>query len=62
MAPQLAPIGAADRSKGSEMPELINWELLRNPINWIIVALMLAIGAVGLALVFNGPALYGSNF
>jgi hypothetical protein len=33
------------------MPQLINWELLSNPINWIIVALMLAIGTFGLAYV-----------
>ena len=32
------------------MPTLINWELLRNPANWIVVALMLAIAAFGLHL------------
>jgi ABC-type arginine/histidine transport system permease subunit len=32
------------------MPDLINWELLANPYNWIIVALMLAIAAYGLHL------------
>ena len=34
------------------MPELINWSLLREPINWIIVVLMLAIGTAGLSLIF----------
>jgi hypothetical protein len=36
------------------MPDLINWELLRNPVNWIIVALMLAIATFGLALLMSG--------
>jgi hypothetical protein len=35
------------------MPKLINWELLSNPANWLIVALMLAIAAFGLALVLK---------
>jgi ABC-type arginine/histidine transport system permease subunit len=38
------------------MPELLNWELLKNPYNWVIVALMLAIAAFGLHLVMGeGP-------
>lgn len=30
------------------MPQLINWELARNPLNWIIVGLMLMIAVFGL--------------
>jgi len=29
----------------------LNWELLANPVNWIIVFLMLALAGVGLALI-----------
>lgn len=29
----------------------LNWELLGNPVNWIIVFLMLALAGVGLALI-----------
>jgi len=36
------------------MPTLINWDLLKEPINWIIVFLMLAIAAFGLCLLM-GP-------
>jgi len=35
------------------MPQLVNWELIKNPVNWIIVALMLAIAAFGLCLIFG---------
>ena len=28
--------------------QIVNWELLKNPENWLIVALMLAIGVMGL--------------
>jgi hypothetical protein len=38
------------------MPQLVNWELLRNPMNWVVVALMLAIAAFGLHLVMSGDA------
>jgi hypothetical protein len=38
------------------MPQLINWDLMREPINWVIVALMLAIGAMALCLIL-GPAM-----
>jgi hypothetical protein len=30
------------------LPQLINWELARNPLNWIIVGLMLMIAVFGL--------------
>jgi hypothetical protein len=33
------------------MPQLINWELALNPLNWIIVGLMLMIAVFGLNLV-----------
>jgi hypothetical protein len=36
------------------MPQLINWELIKSPVNWIIVALMLAIAAFGLNLIMTG--------
>jgi hypothetical protein len=29
----------------------LNWELLRNPLNWIVVWLMLAIVAAGMTLI-----------
>ncbi len=32
------------------MPTLVNWDLLKQPINWVIVALMLLIGVFGLKL------------
>lgn len=35
------------------MPTLVNWELLREPINWIIVILMLLIFAFGLNLIME---------
>jgi hypothetical protein len=35
------------------MPDLINWEILKNPLNWVIVALMLAIAVFGLNLIMN---------
>jgi ABC-type arginine/histidine transport system permease subunit len=38
------------------MPELVNWSLLKEPMNWIIVALMLAIAAFGLHLVMGDGA------
>jgi hypothetical protein len=36
------------------MPQLINWEIIANPLNWIIVALMLAIAVFGLNLISGG--------
>ena len=32
------------------MPDLINWGLLKEPYNWVIVILMLAIGVYALTL------------
>ena len=34
-----------------EMPRLVNVGLIRNPWNWIIVYLMVAIGVLGLSVV-----------
>lgn len=33
------------------MPRLINWELIRNPLNWVVVYLMVAFAIVALALI-----------
>ena len=33
------------------MPQIINWEIIANPLNWVIVALMLAIAVFGLSLI-----------
>lgn len=38
------------------MPQIINWELIKQPINWMIVALMLAIAVFGLNLIMNGAS------
>jgi hypothetical protein len=35
------------------MPQLVNWELLSNPINWIIVVIMLSFGTAILHLVLG---------
>lgn len=34
---------------------LVNWSLLKEPANWIIVALMLAIASFGLHLIMKAP-------
>lgn len=33
------------------MPQIINWDILANPLNWVIVALMLALAVFGLNLI-----------
>jgi hypothetical protein len=38
------------------MDRIINFELISNPINWIIVSLMLAIAVFGLNLVLSQDA------
>ena len=35
------------------MPQLINWELIKNPVNWVVVGLMLSIAVFGLNLVLE---------
>jgi hypothetical protein len=39
--------------EASDMPQLINWELVKEPVNWIIVALMLMIATFGLCLLIK---------
>lgn len=34
---------------------MLNWSLMREPLNWLIVGLMVAIGAAGLALIMAPP-------
>jgi hypothetical protein len=41
------------------MPQIINWELAANPLNWVIVALMLAIAVFGLNLIAKGGTSFG---
>ena len=38
------------------MPELVNWQLLKEPLNWAIVALMLAIAVFGINLMMQGTS------
>ena len=38
------------------MPKLVNWDLLKQPVNWVIVVLMLLIGVFGLKLVMSTTA------
>ena len=38
------------------MPQLINWEIALNPLNWVIVGLMLMIAVFGLNLLMNEGA------
>jgi hypothetical protein len=35
------------------MDRIVNWDLLKEPINWVIVALMLMIGVFGLNLIMK---------
>jgi hypothetical protein len=39
------------------MPQLINWELARNPLNWIIMFLMVAIAYMGAGLIAANASL-----
>jgi hypothetical protein len=36
------------------MPKLINWELLREPYNWLIVAAMTTFAVLVIAFLTNG--------
>lgn len=42
------------------MPKLINWELIREPVNWAIVVLMIAIATFALHLIMGDepPAIF----
>ena len=35
------------------MPQLINWDIIKNPVNWVIVGLMLAIAVFGANLIMG---------
>lgn len=37
------------------MPQLVNWELLKQPVNWVIVALMLATFVFAVNLIMSPP-------
>ncbi len=37
------------------MPDLINWELLKNPYNWIVVVLMTAFALILLHVIMPEP-------
>lgn len=39
----------------------INWELIRNPYNWLVIGLMVAILGLGLHLVFSSASLPTSD-
>jgi hypothetical protein len=43
------------------MPKLINWELLKQPYNWVIVFLMCVVALVFLSLVFPESSSAGSS-
>jgi hypothetical protein len=34
------------------MPELINWDLIRNPLNWIIVVIMCLFALTALSILY----------
>lgn len=34
----------------------LNWELMKNPYNWVIIALMIALAGVGLLLIMKSTA------
>lgn len=36
--------------------QLINWPLISNPLNWVVVFLMVAIAAIGLTIIMPGAA------
>jgi len=35
------------------MDAIINWDLLKNPLNWVIVVLMVLLFFIGAEIVFN---------
>lgn len=39
----------------------INWGLIRNPVNWIIILLMIFLFGLGLKLVFHNTPATGDN-
>jgi hypothetical protein len=43
------------------MPQLINWDLIRQPYNWVIVFIMCSMALIFLTLVFPEPVSQGPN-
>ena len=43
------------------MPNLINWSIVKEPYNWITVAVMLAGTAIAIAIIANGGRLPASE-
>jgi hypothetical protein len=39
------------------MPRLINWELISQPYNWLIVAAMVSFAVLAVAIISNGGRL-----
>jgi hypothetical protein len=35
------------------MAQILNWQIIKNPFNWVIVLLMLVIGGIGGAFVLS---------
>jgi hypothetical protein len=57
----LAGITVLAQATGSLVLRLINWELAANPLNWIVVFLMLAIGTMAIAVIARPWSQQGSN-
>lgn len=43
------------------MPQLINWDMISHPYNWVIVILMLAIGVAALTILQPAIDRIGAN-
>ena len=39
------------------MPKLINWEIISQPYNWIIIAVIVAFAALAANVLWNGGSL-----
>jgi hypothetical protein len=39
----------------------INWELIGNPVNWVVVALMIALAGVALAVIIKPGTLFATE-
>lgn len=60
----LLPLSVNIRAAAMALKDRIplNWELIGNPVNWVMVALMIAIATVALALVVKpGKSLLPTN-
>jgi len=40
---------------------MLNWQLLRNPLNWFVVFLMVALGVMGLHVVASKSPLFNNQ-